>query len=335
MKVVREVEVGVPPATAWQGLTDPEIVRRWYFGMDRVGEIRPGERLQWKQGENVLEEGSVVSVDWGRRYEVETRFLFTPGLAADPPHRAVFEVEASARGSLVRVIREFAGEGPTSKMVAGDANYLLGLRLAIDPSEQAALARLPEIGEVVIRDLTPDLLPDYQRFFDVDAFRAYPAWQGCYCIETHWNGSAEEALTRTAADNLGDMRELIARRQVTALLAYAGSKPVGWCNYGPTTALAGVVHKLGLDTSDYDGVGSLACFVIAAPYRGHGVAARLLETALDRLRSMDVRTAEAYPVRDAGGDHANYRGPLAMYLRAGFQPYREAGRHTIVRKELV
>jgi ribosomal protein S18 acetylase RimI-like enzyme len=167
-----------------------------------------------------------------------------------------------------------------------------------------------------------------------EAFRDYPAWQACYCMETHRTQNDEEWAARTAADNRRDMSTMITEGNVTGLLAYADGKPVGWCNYGETTKLSGVMHKLGLSAKDHDGVGSVACFVIAAPYRGHGVAARLLDAAIKRLRQRGVRAVEAYPRRSDDSAQANYRGPIGMYLRAGFELYREKDKSVIVRKTL-
>src|SRR5207247_6940229 len=66
------------------------------------------------------------------------------------------------------------------------------LRLAVDPSARAELARLPEIGEVDVRDVTPERVADYLDFFDHSAFRDFPAWQSCYCMETHRDHTDEE-----------------------------------------------------------------------------------------------------------------------------------------------
>ncbi len=154
-------------------------------------------------------------------------------------------------------------------------------------------------------------------------------------METHRTQSDEDWAARTAADNRRDMSESIQHGRVTALLAVADGEPVGWCNYGETTRLAGVLSRFKLEASDQRGVGSIACFVIAAPYRGHGLASQLLEAAIRRLQKRGVREVEAYPTR--GGDDSaqgNYRGPLSMYMRAGFAPYRETERHVIVRKSL-
>jgi hypothetical protein len=53
-----------------------------------------------------------------------------------------------------------------------------------------------------------------------------------------------------------------------------------------------------------------------------------------RLRSRGLRAVEAYPDRSGDSAQANFRGPLSMYLRAGFEPHRETKRNIIVRKAL-
>jgi GNAT superfamily N-acetyltransferase len=196
------------------------------------------------------------------------------------------------------------------------------------------------IHEIEVRDLSPELLPAYLDFFDHSAFLDFAEWRSCYCIETHspTNLSDDESVDRVAEANRRGMSESIMRGEVTALLAFEGGKPIGWCNYGETTQLSGVMHRFGLTAPDHEGVGSIACFVIAAPYRRHGVASRLLDAAVERLRAKGMDAVEAYPKRDDDSQHdpqhANYRGPLAMFLRAGFEPYREAGKHLILRKSL-
>jgi GNAT superfamily N-acetyltransferase len=65
------------------------------------------------------------------------------------------------------------------------------------------------------------------------------------------------------------------------------------------------------------------------------VASQLLDAAIERLRARGVREVEAYPPRS--GDETpqgNYRGPMEMYLRAGFEPHRELDRNVVMRKKL-
>jgi ribosomal protein S18 acetylase RimI-like enzyme len=97
---------------------------------------------------------------------------------------------------------------------------------------------------------------------------------------------------------------------------------------------------LGLDripafqTDEPERVGSIVCFVIASPYRRHGVARRLLDAACESLARQGFAVAEAYPTKQSGPDPMEHRGPLRMYLDAGFTPFRDTPRITAVRRDL-
>ena len=329
----RKVHLDTSVGTAWGALVDPER-HRWYYRLKPEGEFAQGAHIQWLDAGGALtEESEVVELNPPKRLALRTRFVFAPAFANQPPHLVTWQVARSGRGAQVTL----SWEAPD--VVAGlfDSeadNIMQALRLEHDPAAQAELARLPEIGRIEVMDVTPDRVADYQEFFDHTAFRDYPQWQSCYCMETHRTQTDEEWAARTAGDNRRDMSQALEEGKVTALLAYVDGKPVGWCNYGETPRLNGVMHRFGLNVAEQQGVGSLACFVIAAPFRKHGVASALLETALERLRTRGVRVAEAYPTRNSDSPQGNYRGPLQMFLRAGFEPYRETGRHLIVRKQL-
>jgi ribosomal protein S18 acetylase RimI-like enzyme len=329
----RSISLAVPPQVAWDLLV-AQGKRDWYYRLTPEGEFVPGALIGWKDAAGKLaEESEVVEVSAPRRLVLRTRFLFAPAFAAAEPHLLTWDVEPEPGGSRVRL--EWRANEPVNGMFESEADSILrGLRLALDPAEQAALARLPEIGGIEVHDLTPQRIAEYQSFFDDYAFRDYPAWQSCYCMETHRTQSDDEWAGRTGDDNRRDMTTMINGGEVTALLAFVDGEPVGWCNYGETTRLAGVMHRFGLQAGEQEGVGSVACFVIAAPYRGHGVASRLLEVAVDRLRKKGLKAVEGYPATKEDSAQGNYRGPLSMYLRAGFEVYRETERHTFVRKTL-
>lgn len=328
------IDLQVPPDEVWAVLVAPGR-RDWYYRLTADGDIKPGAHIRWLdvRGQTV-EESEVVEIEAPRHLLLHSHFVFAPSFAAEPHHQMSWDVSPTDSGSRVRMSWKAAEHVHHLFHSEGDL-MLQSLRLAADPSARAGLERLPEIGEIDVRDVTPDLLPAYQHFFDKVAFRDFPAWQSCYCMETHRTQADEEWSARTPSDNRRDMSEAIQDGRVTALLAFAGDDPVGWCNYGETTQLAGVLHRFKLEAADQEGVGSIACFVIAAPYRGHGVASRLLDAAIERLRWRGVRAIEAYPSR-VGDDsaQATYRGPLAMYERAGFEPYRETETYVVVRKPL-
>jgi ribosomal protein S18 acetylase RimI-like enzyme/uncharacterized protein YndB with AHSA1/START domain len=329
-----DIDIGVAPDKVWEALVAPGR-RDWYYRLAPEGEFKSGAQVRWLGVDgSVVEESEVIEAEPPRRLGLRTRFLFAPNFAAAQPHAVTWEVAGA--GSESRVQLSWEGESPAlSLMESGGKAMLQGLRLAVDPAARAGLERLPEIGAIEVRDVTPELIPEYQRFFDEDAFKDFPSWQDCYCMETHRPEGDADSAEPTADENRRDMTDLIGRKRVTALLAFAGDHPVGWCNYGETTHLAGVMRKLKLEAPDHEGVGSVACFVIAAPYRGHGVASTLLDAAIERLRARGLRAVEAYPSR-TGDDspQGNYRGPLSLFLKAGFEPYRELDRYVIVRKTL-
>ena len=329
----RSIELRVAPQIVWEQLVAPGK-HDWYYRLKPDGAFAAGAHISWV-GEDgkAVEESDVVEIEPTVRLVLRTRFVFSPSLSAAAPHLITWELARKGDGS--HVMMSWDADGPAARMLDSEADaQLQGLRLAADPAARAELERLPQIGAIEVRDATPDLVPAYLDFFDHYAFRDFPEWQSCYCMETHRMQDDDDWGQRVAGDNRYDMTELIKRGQVTGLLAFEGGKAIGWCNYGETTRLSGVMRKLNLDVPDHEGVGSVACFVIAAPYRGHGVASQLLDAAVERLRARGLKAVEAYPKRSNDSPHTNYRGPLAMFLRAGFEPYREREQYVVVRKVL-
>ena len=329
----RSIEIDVGRDAVWRLLVG-EGRHDWYYRLSPQGEFAAGSHVKWFdiQG-NIAEESEVIEVEPPARLVLKTRFMFAPAFAAATPHAITWEL--AEHGGRCHVTMRWDAEAPAERLLASEADaQLQGLRLAADPVARAGLQRLDSIGPIEVRMVTPERASDYLEFFDNHAFRDFPEWQSCYCIETHRTEDDDQWAARTAGDNRREMYESIKRGSVTGLLAYEGDKPIGWCNYGETIRLAGMVRKLNLDLTDHDGVGSVACFVIAAPYRGHGVASMLLDSAIDNLRVRGAKAVEGYPRRSEDSPQSNYRGPLAMFLRAGFEPYHEAGSHLILRKSL-
>ena len=327
-----DLRLDVPVETAWNALVAAGI-REWYHRLTPEGTFAEGKTIRWLDLRgDLVEESEVIQLEAPRRMVVQSRFVFSAAYANQPPHTLTWEIIGEGSGCRVRL--SWDANDRVAHFLGSEGSYSLqALRLQHDPAAQAEIARLPTIGEVEVHDATPDRVSDYQAFFDHDAFRDFPQWQACYCIAPYQMDDGED-LEPTAAENRRDMSEMLTRRKATALLAYVGGKPVGWCNYGDTTSFGGVMDRFELKRAECDGVGSIACFVIAAPYRGHGVATRLLSAAMDRMLDRGVRVVEAYPAKAIDSAQSNFRGPLSMYLKAGFERYRETGPYQIVRKTL-
>jgi GNAT superfamily N-acetyltransferase len=187
---------------------------------------------------------------------------------------------------------------------------------------------------ILIQSLSPALLPDWLAFFDNEAFVDNPDWSGCYCHFYHADHEEKDWDERTAQENRNAAISLIRGGRLRGHLAYIEGRLVGWCQACPRTRVPNLDLQPDFAIDDADRVGAILCFLVAPGYRRSGVGRKLLEAACQGLARQGVEIAEAYPRRSAQGDASNYHGPLAMYLSAGFEPYRELKDYLIVRKEL-
>ena len=189
------------------------------------------------------------------------------------------------------------------------------------------------MSEIVVRRLDAGLLEDWLRFFDRDAFADNRDWSGCYCHFYHADTARKPWEARTAQENRAASCELIAAGRMQGYLAYVDGRPVGWCHAAPRAGILNIANDEALAVNDAQSVGSIVCFVVAQAFRKQGVGRRLLDAACAGFCEMGLRTAEAYPRRAATSDAANYHGPLALYLQAGFTPFRELSNVVMVRRQ--
>ena len=198
---------------------------------------------------------------------------------------------------------------------------------------------------LVIRELAPDLVEDYLAFFDHDAFADFSWWSGCFCVFFNDPGNPEgDSSPETIPAHRAMARELVLMGQTQGLLAYVDEKPVAWCNAAPRSSYRNLRRYAVAVEDPSEPVGSLMCFVVAAPFRGKGIATALLHAACEKFVRQGLLVAEGYPtITPPTGPWAaetpwtshNYHGPLEMFLKAGFSVHREVGTFAIVRKTLV
>jgi GNAT superfamily N-acetyltransferase len=195
--------------------------------------------------------------------------------------------------------------------------------------------RLDQIGDVVVEPVTEDRIDDWLRFFDHDAFADNPAWAACYCAEPHFEQMGTPPAERESVpwqQRRQQVSELLRTGGSHGYLAYVDGKPGGWVNASKRSDYA--LYRLGASAEPADGdVIGISCFVIAPPYRRHGLAAKLLERVLADAPKRGVAWVEAYPVKDAREDDAgNFRGPTSMYDDNGFEVVEDRDRYVVVRR---
>jgi len=182
--------------------------------------------------------------------------------------------------------------------------------------------------DVTIRPISPDQHDAVLHYFDLVAYADNPNWSRCFCMER----LAADYNERTKEQNRATRSELILSATANGLVAYRLGRVVGWCHAAPKTELLNVPGESRAD------VGAIVCFVVAPDQRNQGIATALLDAAVGHLRERGMRSVEAYPVTgDISASRwafVNYVGPLAMYLKAGFEVVERLDGQAIVRREL-
>ncbi|HEX6888898.1 MAG TPA: GNAT family N-acetyltransferase [Candidatus Nanopelagicales bacterium] len=190
-----------------------------------------------------------------------------------------------------------------------------------------------------VRPLALELFDDYVALFDT-AFPDNPGWAGCYCgfyddtSGEPWDPEQDPAAHREAR------RARIAAGLASGLLAYAGGRPIGWCNVAPRSRIPNLRRFAEAIEDPAQDPALVMCFVIAPDARGQGVATALLDAAIEAARGWGSPWIEAYPAKpdtDTDGlpwTAAFYKGPLVMYERAGFTVARDMGWWVVARRPL-
>lgn len=158
-------------------------------------------------------------------------------------------------------------------------------------------------------------------------YRNVPAW-GCWCM--YWRDrSLEHGEPKKQA-----MERLVCSGREPGLLGYAeDGEPVGWVSLGPREdfhALLRSPQYRPRDEGGGDAVWSLVCFVVDRPAQRQGVAAALLDAAVEHAFARGASSLEAYPHRR---ERTNYMGHVSLFERAGFRPVRETSKRVVMRLE--
>ena len=165
-------------------------------------------------------------------------------------------------------------------------------------------------------------------YFDMVAYADNPNWSKCYCAER----LVEDYESRTKQQNRAFRSELILSAKANGLVAYRLGRVVGWCHAAPKNELVNI------EGARDPTVGAIVCFVVAPDQRRQGVATTLLEAALDHLKARGMKAVEAYPVLgeidQTRWSQVNYMGPLAMYVKAGFEIVEKDDDRAVVRRTL-
>lgn len=200
--------------------------------------------------------------------------------------------------------------------------------------------RRPEIGPLEVHPVTEDRIADWLELFDHTGFAGNPPWASCYCTEPHllhpdgsYDPPGEDPRWQERREA---MLTMLGNGIAFGYLAYAGGDVAGWVNASLRSNQALHRRGEGADVPD-PRVVAVSCFVIAPPFRRHGVAATLLDRVISDAAGRGATHVEGYPFKPKDPqpglppDAGEYRGPRAMFEERGFEEVAERERDWVMR----
>ena len=193
--------------------------------------------------------------------------------------------------------------------------------------------RLPEIGEVTVHPMSEDRVDDWLRFFDHDGFAGNPDWASCYCLEPHMPATPE-LPERAWRETRANMAERLRRSTTFGYLAYVDGRPAGWVNASLRSSY-GLYQSVDPGGPEPSSVIGVSCFVIAPPFRRHGIASAQLDRVIADAPNRGASWIEGYPHNEPEeNDAGHFRGPRSMYDARGFSVIEVRDRDTVVRRSV-
>lgn len=191
-----------------------------------------------------------------------------------------------------------------------------------------------------IRKLVPELAEAYAHFFDVTPHDVNIDENKCFCVTwrsddsyakngDHWFPSREERRERAI--------QFIRDGSLQGYLAYCDDEIVGWCNTNADCrACVDYLRSYWPIEEDQAAVKvkPVFCFVIAPKVQRMGVATKLLERVCQDAAADGFDFIEAYVYKEFDAVPHDFRGPLTMYEKCGFDKCAEREGKVVVRKAL-
>lgn len=115
-------------------------------------------------------------------------------------------------------------------------------------------------------------------------------------------------------------------------LAYVDDRVVGWVNASLRSEY-GLFRLVGAGGPEPRSVIGVSCFLIAPPFRRHGVASIFLDRVVADAAARGAAWIEGYP-HDApqSSDAGHFRGTRAMFEARGFQAVETQNNYTVMRR---
>lgn len=193
----------------------------------------------------------------------------------------------------------------------------------------------PDGAPLLVRPLTPDLLPDLARLFATTAMT-----NRCSCTWFLLSAREREQVWTAGAARMRWEEFARSAPAPVGVLAYRGDSAVGWCAAAPRASypvlLRSPLHR-DRDVAEDGSVWFVSCFYVHRSARHQGVTRRLLGGVLDVAASAGAVAVEGLPRADGDrvGAPEAYVGAECVFAAAGFAVVRRpSARRVLMRRSL-
>jgi len=172
---------------------------------------------------------------------------------------------------------------------------------------------------LTVHPLTESRWPDLEAVFNA---KGCSVARGCWCM--YYRESGKQALPTGKTLQLlrkERLKALASTNPPPGLIGYRGRQPMGWVSLAPREQYAKLQRSPVMKPVDEQPVWSIVCFVVPSEHRHQGVAAQLLQAAIDYARRHGARILEGYPVDKPGRSQDDWLwfGTKSMFDKAGFE----------------
>jgi uncharacterized protein YndB with AHSA1/START domain/DNA-binding transcriptional ArsR family regulator len=136
MEKVFEIYIKTTPERLWRAITDPEMRRRYNFGVGVDSDWTPGSRYHGEvPGAALIFGGENLEVEEPRRLVQSFNALWSEEVKAEGTSRVTWEIEQVEDSCRLRVIHDQLPEGANEELFGGWPMILSGLKTLLETGE--------------------------------------------------------------------------------------------------------------------------------------------------------------------------------------------------------
>lgn len=137
MEKVFEIYIKTTPEALWEALTDPELRRKYNFGVGVESDWTPGSRYEGRhpQADGPLWEGENLEVDPPRRLVQSFQALWGEDARSEGTSRVTWEIEPVGDSCRLTVVHDQLREGASDELYGGWMMILSGLKTLLETGD--------------------------------------------------------------------------------------------------------------------------------------------------------------------------------------------------------